>query len=311
VNFPELSHLAKRIDANYLLMNQTSHLDKETRRAPPQLFGPSPAKRHPDFEESILATIDGGSQSAGVGSGTRLKAFAILGGVALASAAVYFAAHVWGSSSTIPSGGLHASGSRVRLSATQREAAPFEPVASAPVALVDKTSAPQAMASIETVTEPGSKVPTSVVASAGDERLASVSAPVSTVLPSDKAVGASAISTGARPSASAASASASRPSAGEAKRERRRGNSGAKVAKASTSASTGKRKSQRDADAELLAAMLPYLSAAPVPTSPGLEKRCGVSGVGHSTACRLKYCNGREGVDVACPVESSGNRRAQ
>jgi hypothetical protein len=289
-------------------MNQTSHLDKETRRAPPQLFGPSPAKRHPDFEESILATIDGGSQSASAGSGTRLKAFVILSGVALAGVAVYLAVQEWGAS-TSPNADLDASGTRVRMSATQREAAPFGPVSSAPVALIDKTSSPQATASIETVTQPGSKVSPSAVASAGDERLASVSAPVSTVLPSDKTVAASAISTSARPSAS--STSASRPTAGEAKHGRQRGYTGAKVAKASTSASTGKRKSQRDADAELLAAMLPYLSAAPVPTSPGLEKRCGLSDAGHATACRMKYCNGREGVDVACPVESSGNRPAQ
>lgn len=62
-----------------------------------------------------------------------------------------------------------------------------------------------------------------------------------------------------------------------------------------------------DSDAELLAAMLPHLqrlSAAPAPpTSPAYNKRCGTQKGKAADACRVKFCNGRQGSDAACPVK--------
>ncbi|WOB07044.1 hypothetical protein [Piscinibacter gummiphilus] len=55
-------------------------------------------------------------------------------------------------------------------------------------------------------------------------------------------------------------------------------------------------------DAELIAAMLPHLKRrGTAPTSPGYEKRCGHLDGDAAVDCRVKFCNGREGVDAACP----------
>ncbi len=59
------------------------------------------------------------------------------------------------------------------------------------------------------------------------------------------------------------------------------------------------------ADADLLAAMLPHLKrSAPAPTSPDYEKRCGKMTGDAAVDCRAKFCNGRQGVDAACPAVS-------
>lgn len=55
-------------------------------------------------------------------------------------------------------------------------------------------------------------------------------------------------------------------------------------------------------DAELLAAMLPHLKRrGTIPTSPAYERRCGQLEGQAAADCRTKFCNGREGVDAACP----------
>jgi hypothetical protein len=62
-------------------------------------------------------------------------------------------------------------------------------------------------------------------------------------------------------------------------------------------------KAANDGDAELLAAMLPHLKRrGTTPTSPAYEKRCGqLTDEAAAVECRAKFCNGREGVDAACP----------
>ena len=58
-----------------------------------------------------------------------------------------------------------------------------------------------------------------------------------------------------------------------------------------------------DTDAELLAAMLPHLKRSVLaPTSPAYEKRCGQLTGEAAVDCRAKFCNGRQGVDAACPA---------
>jgi hypothetical protein len=66
---------------------------------------------------------------------------------------------------------------------------------------------------------------------------------------------------------------------------------------------------ERDEDAALLAAMLPHLrSTIEGPTSPAFEKRCGALNGDALAECRIKFCNGRQGDDLACPSAESGRR---
>jgi hypothetical protein len=56
-----------------------------------------------------------------------------------------------------------------------------------------------------------------------------------------------------------------------------------------------------DEDTELLAAMLPHLRTVAARSSPAHERRCGGLTGPAATACYARFCNGREGVDAACP----------
>lgn len=251
----------------------------------PQLFNaPSSAKqaaakRHADFGPSILATIDGGqARFAAPRDRVPAKRVLLIGVVALVIAAAYV--------------GVKFNASR---QAAEVVPMPVLPVAAAPTTPVvvkvteDSASGPlvavaQGAAAIETVAPPvvpasaqtASSAP-NVAASLNNIQLAlNISEPASAKR-DNKVVGKepSSTSRGVAP----ASPKTNKP-----------------AAQAAPVPDT-------TADAALLAAMLPHLKrSVPAPTSPDYEKRCGKMTGDAALDCRAKFCNGRQGVDAACPA---------
>lgn len=248
------------------------------RGARPQLFSVpadkkpgAPARGQADFGPSILATIDGGqSRMANTPDRSALKRTLVLAVLAMSVAAVYLS---------------------LKFSDVRPEAAPAVEIAAvAPVAVpvaakpvepaVVAASQPegQGAAAIETValavspaaaSAPAADQPLNVAASQRDiqqtlER--SEPAPAPKAKPASKSV--------------------------------------APVRTATAPKTTAKptKAPQRDTDADLLAAMLPHLARGAGSTSPAYERRCGQLTGDAAAECRAKFCNGREGVDAACPV---------
>jgi hypothetical protein len=54
-----------------------------------------------------------------------------------------------------------------------------------------------------------------------------------------------------------------------------------------------------ESDAALLAAVLPHFHREP--TSPAFEQRCGPLSGSAAASCRKRFCSGRQGADAACP----------
>ncbi len=263
----------------------------------PQLFGePSASKpsksRHPDFGPSILATIDGTPRrDSRARDATPLKRVLWMSLLALAGVAVYFGVKF----------GMLSSGSSSPERAVLAVQAPppaekvAEPVATA-VAVVQVSSAASASggaASIETVAAP-------VVAAAASsaESPAPAASNVAASLNNIQQVLARADAPEprktAKPVATKEAPAAAKDTA-----------SAKDVHVAATrGASPEPKPSSKPAndDAELIAAMLPHLKRrGTTPTSPNYEKRCGQLDGDAAVDCRVKFCNGREGVDPACP----------
>ncbi|MBC7954668.1 MAG: hypothetical protein H7Y33_02190 [Cytophagales bacterium] len=228
------------------------------------------AKRHADFGPSILATIDGGQARFTV-SRDRSPARRVLwmGALALLVAATYVG---------------------VKFNASRVAAAPDVVVARAPVPVVVKAvevpaSAPQVAAvqgaaAIETVA--------SVLVP-----LAAASAPASNMAASLNSIQL------ALDRSEPAPAVKEKVATKEAVKHR----GAAPASPASTRTASKTAPASEIADADLLAAMLPHLKRGVVaPSSPAYEKRCGQSTGEAAVDCRAKFCNGRQGVDAACPA---------
>ncbi len=247
------------------------------RSARPQLFSApaanakpnANAKRHADFGPSILATIDGGqARYSAAPARSPLKHVAVMAVLALVVAAAYV--------------GVKFASARVASAPETALAVTTAPgVAIKPVEVPASAAAPAVtagVASIETVTPvaaataSASAPVTSVVSSLGNIQQALDRAEPA-VVPKPKAVEGKRVPTAG---ATAVSLPATKP-----------------VAKITKS---------NDTDADLLAAMLPYVSrGSAAPTSTAYEKRCGPLAGPAAVDCRAIFCNGRQGFDAACP----------
>jgi hypothetical protein len=240
----------------------------------PQLFkAPSAAskanaKRHADFGPSILATIDGG-QARFTSPRDRLpvKRVLFMGVLALVAAATYVG---------------------VKFSATRMAAPRDAVVARAPLPATAKpadvpTPAPQAVAmqgvaAIETVT------PASSAASSAAPNMAASLNNIQLALDRSEPAALPAKDKGAAKEVAKPRAAAP-----------------VVTGPGKTAAKTVP--SSEVADADLLAAMLPHLKrGVATPTSVAYEKRCGQLTGEAVVDCRAKFCNGRQGVDAACPA---------
>lgn len=258
------------------------------RGARPQLFkepsaktAASRSKHHADFGPSILATIDGKqARFATPRDHISAKRVMLMGVVALVIAAAYVG---------------------VKFNASRQAAAPAvsalpveapvvmkvtEAAASAPLAtLAQGAAAIETVASpVVTASAPAASSAPNVAASLNNIQLAlNISEPA----PAKRDVKAA----GKEPSvtyrgAAPVSTNTNKPAPN-------------KAAPAPDTA----------ADADLLAAMLPHLKRnTPAPTSPDYEKRCGKVSGDAVLDCRAKFCNGRQGVDAACPVAAGAQR---
>lgn len=259
------------------------------RGARPQLFkepsakpAASRSKHHADFGPSILATIDGKqARFATPRDHISAKRVMLMGMVALVIAAAYVG---------------------VKFNASRQAAVPdAAPVVSAlpveaPVVMkvtevaasASSVAVAQGAAAIETVASPvvPASAPTAssapnVAASLNNIQLAlNISEPA----PAKKDIK---VVAGKEPSVTYRGAPPASP------------NTNKPVSKAAPAPDT-------TADADLLAAMLPHLKrSTPAPTSTDYEKRCGKMTGDAAVDCRAKFCNGRQGVDAACPVAES------
>jgi hypothetical protein len=256
-------------------MNQPQN-PNPPRGARPQLFNApegkkphSSARGHADFGPSILATIDGGqSRIARSRDRSPFNRVLLLAVLALVAAAVYV--------------GLKFSTARASAAQQVVAAAPAEmPVAAKPaeVAVPAVSQADlQGAAAIETV---ATVAETASAPTPASDQAASINSLQQTLDRSEPAPvkKEKAVSKSAQPTRTASSTTRS-PKPG--------------AKKAAT---------QADTDADLLAAMLPHIARGPgAPTSPAFERRCGQLTGAAAVVCKTKFCNGREGVDAACPA---------
>jgi hypothetical protein len=263
------------------------------RGARPQLFGEPTAStssksRQPDFGPSILATIDGKPRrETRVSHATPLTRVLWMSALALAVVAVYFAVKfgMLPDASSVPSPSVVAAPAPV-----PKPSPTVEPVVAAVAPVVAAASASDGAASIENVavapasaassTEQPTTTPNvaasphniqQALAKPGTAEPQKVAKPVA---PKEPVAVPKASAAPKDNTATARAAPAPKPSA----------------------------KTGNDGDAELLAAMLPHLKRrGTTPTSPAYEKRCGQLSEDAAVECRAKFCNGREGVDAACP----------
>ncbi|HEY0817932.1 MAG TPA: hypothetical protein VGD46_04085 [Rhizobacter sp.] len=261
------------------------------RGARPQLFGdPGPGKpgspRQPDFGPSILATIDGTPPRRDTRSrdATPLKRVLWMSAMALGVVAVYFAVKFGmlpgeTSSSDAP---MASAPAPVPVVKAVEPASPAEPVRSVAHA------ASEGAASIENVAvvsaAPASSVETTMPPANVTASLNSIEQALARAEPSEPRKPAKPTTSKEKPApAKAPPVAATR---------------GVDVP---SPAPKPAGKSVND-DADLLAAMLPHLKRRGVaPTSPAYERRCGHLTGDAAADCRVKFCNGREGVDAACP----------
>lgn len=259
------------------------------RGARPQLFGePSASKasksRHPDFGPSILATIDGTPRrDPRVRDATPLKRVLWMSLLAIGVVVVYFAVKfgMLPEASSSPA----ATPTVVAAQTPAPEVKVVEPVAPAAPAASAAASATGGAASIENVAMPA-------VAAASAASAATPAPNVAASLNNIQQVLSRAEAPEPRKAAAAKPvAPKDTPAAKDATMATR---SAPPPPKPSAKAAND--------DAELLAAMLPHLKrGGPSPTSPAYEKRCGQLAGDAAVECRVKFCNGREGVDAACP----------
>jgi hypothetical protein len=287
-------------------MNQTSN-SASSRGDRPQLFRtPTAADRHIDFGPSILATIDGGaSRSSAPASRFPRRGLLWLAGLALLLAVAYAVASIRGVPLSADS--LYAMFSKPKASAELVPAAKVavKPASPAASAIASASGVEQGAASIETVALP---VPLAAVAA---------SAPFAVLASAEPAASAVAGGPEGEANSSAMKAEAVKPIPAKSApveasphRHAIKKKEETHVAKVRSSAKPAVAKPSaapaQDNDAELLAAMLPHLhsqrQAVAAPTSPAYEKRCGLLSGEAASACRLKFCNGREGTDAACPA---------
>lgn len=255
----------------------------------PQLFNaPSStsanAKRHADFGPSILATIDGGQSRFATPRDRRAATRVLLiGALALMAVAAYV--------------GVRFSGSRAAPPVPEVVAVQALPPA-APVPLKVAESAASAAqpaaalgaAAIETV------IPTAVPASAA---VAGSAPSVATSLDNIQLALAR-----SEPASPAKKEVAGKVASKDVVKQRGAAPSNPVADRPSTRAGTAP-----DTDADLLAAMLPHLKRRTgAPTSPAYEKRCGQLSGDAALDCRAKFCNGRQGVDEACPAAAPASR---
>ena len=283
-------------------MNSKTNSDTPA-RTKPQLFGSQTAR--PDFENSILASIDGGTHQPAAIS-TRSRWFAILG--------------IWGAAAAVGLGTWYVLADRQESTAVA-QAVPTSNApaiaarmpAALPTAAVQAASvqaqAASTMASaggeggaaIETVRAVGASAasPFAVLAAAPTVATPSMSLAASSAVSAP----ASAASTGAQKTAQASKKQASAKQSKAAARKAEAQQVSAKKRSASPSATPV------DSDAELLAAMLPHVPRSAAvkapPSSPAFERRCGHLQPHDVDACRLTYCASRQGQDAACPVVSA------
>lgn len=259
--------------------------------ARPQLFGePAASKsskpRQPDFGPSILSTIDGNPRrDARASDATPLKRVLWMSGLALAIVAVYFLVKF----GMLPDSSPAPAASVVAVPTPVPTVKPVEPVVvAAPV--VAAASASDGAASIENV----AAAP------------AASSAELSTTTPNVTASLNNIQQVLARPD-TAEPHQAVKPAVPNEPVRVTKANAVAKEtappARTASPAPKPSVKAGNDGDAELLAAMLPYLKRrGTTPTSPAYEKRCGqLTDDAAAVECRAKFCTGREGVDAACP----------
>lgn len=255
----------------------------------PQLFKepsakPAATKRHADFGPSILATIDG-RQARFTAPRDRVPAKRVLliGVMALVIGAAYVgvkfnASHQAAVSDAAPM----ASALPVAAPAPPVVVKVTEAAASAPLAIVA-----QGAAAIETVEPPA--VPASAQTASSAPNVAASHDNIQLALNITEPAPAKKVSkvAGKEPSLTYRGAAPASPKTNKP------------VTKAAPAPDT-------IADADLLAAMLPHLKRSPTaPTSPDYEKRCGKLTGDAALDCRAKFCNGRQGVDAACPAVAS------
>ncbi|MGY4828185.1 hypothetical protein ACVNIS_06380 [Sphaerotilaceae bacterium SBD11-9] len=241
----------------------------------PKKHGNHP-KGHADFGPSILATIDGGqARIAGARDRSAVKRVMVMAVLAFVAAAVYL--------------GMKFSGARVTSAPHPTPVAAAEP--SAEQRPIDATPplasqiAVQGVAAIETV-PPATET----------------ALPPASVPPIKEDVGFNAIQQ-----------TLAQPDSAPPKKEERAASQKAKPTR--TTATTqrharpaGQSAKQSDTDAELLAAMLPHLRSTPAPSSPAFERRCGQLTGDALASCRVRFCNGRQGEDSACPAAADSGR---
>lgn len=263
------------------------------RGARPQLFGEPPTatsgKSHrPDFGPSILATIDGTPRrDSRARDATPLKRVLWMSLLALGVVAVYFAVKL----GMLPSASSSPAQPVVAAQAPAPVLKAAEPVATAAPAVpaASAASASGGAASIETVAAPV------VAAASSAEPPTSAASNVAASLNNIQQVLARADAPEPRKTAKPAAAKEPHATPPSVNKE-------ASVATRGASPSAKPTAKSANDDAELIAAMLPHLKRrGNAPTSPGYEKRCGQLEGDAAVDCRVKFCNGREGVDAACP----------
>lgn len=248
------------------------------RGARPQLFSaPSAQKPHkrrpagqPDFGPSILATIDGGTPRYSTARDRLpLRRVLWLSLVVLAGVALYLGVKFAVSPASAP-----------EVFGAQRQVvvAAVKPVI---VPVTEQAAPAQGAAAIENVAAPSAPVAASAASPVSVQQM--LERPEAPVLRSTEQVAFNQPKSVAKPNDKPAERAAPKPAA--------------PVTHAAPAKASG------DRDTDLLAAMLPHLKRRELaPTSPAYDKRCGQLSGNAAEECRVRFCNGRQGSDAACPA---------
>ena len=244
-------------------MNQNNDSEPKVRRSPPQLFGNCQQSAPADFQSSILATITESPPSRNATRWTTSSAgwFAVGIGLLLMLCGFFYMRGI-----------------------------SVEPVIVAGVSMNTPVTSPPAA----TLPDAGASVIDAPASSAvqKENALDAVSPQVST---------ANAKIDGINPATTTAQASTMAVSHAEHRAVKRGVAPSTPTERKVSSAGKAAKRTEPDQDVALLAAMLPYIATPDAPSSAELERRCGALNGEPARACRTRYCNGREGLDPACP----------
>lgn len=298
-------------------------------RARPQLFGASPSPQpRADFENSILATIDGGQArlTRKTKRPRKSRVPMLLLSAAALGAGVYAMAQIsppsfsmaWFQGTDSPEAAPVMVAPPPAMPDTQVAQAEPAPDTPAPGAAIEVVPAPPVAEAAPPLSPPEAArpeasdgmpaAPLALSTSKGPPLTAQTEPPAPAAMPVPPSTATTGPASPAQPAEAAAPLPEARttprpPAQAEVRQVRQQTRPPAPPPKSKTRVAkkpVGTNEPGAESDTALLAAVLPHFQR-PEPTSRAFEQRCGQLTGSAAASCRRRFCSGRQGADTACP----------